>query len=125
MRNLRIIEHDAVAVLQNMIPDNSIKGFHIFFPDPWPKKKHHKRRLIQDDFVALLAAKLQTGGYIYAVTDWENYAEHILSVLDRCPSIQNRYEEYAEPQDWRPNTKFERKGKEKSHLIFELFFTKK
>ena len=122
--NLRIIEHDAVEVLDKMIPPGSVSGFHIFFPDPWPKKKHHKRRLIQDEFVARLADKLKPGGYVYAVTDWENYAEHILDVLNRS-SLQNKYSHYADPQDWRPGTKFERKGREKSHAIYELMFLRK
>ena len=123
LRNLRVIEHDAVEVLDRMIPSDSIEGFHIFFPDPWPKKKHHKRRLIQDEFVAKLTEKLKPGGYLYAVTDWENYAEHMLDVLNRS-SLKNRYSAYAEPQDWRPGTKFERKGKEKSHSIYELMYMK-
>ncbi len=119
--NLRIIEHDAVEVLDHMIPDGSIGGFHIFFPDPWPKKKHHKRRLIQSGFVSKLEKKLVPGGYLYAATDWENYAEHILEVLSES-SLKNKYESYAEPQSWRPGTKFERKGREKSHKIYELMF---
>ena len=123
IRNLRIIEHDAVEVLDKMIPDGSVKGFHIFFPDPWPKKKHHKRRLIQDGFVEKLAQKLQVDGYLYAVTDWDNYAEHILGVLTKS-CLKNRYNGFAEAQDWRPGTKFERKGKEKSHAIYELLFEK-
>ncbi len=123
LRNLRVIEHDAVEVLDRMIPSDSIAGFHIFFPDPWPKKKHHKRRLIQDEFVGRLTEKLKPGGYLYAVTDWENYAEHMLDVLNRS-NLNNRYSAYAEPQDWRPGTKFERKGKEKSHSIYELMFIK-
>ena len=121
--NLRIIEHDAVEVLDNMIPDNSISGFHIFFPDPWPKKKHHKRRLIQPGFVSKLEQKLAKDGYLYIATDWENYAEHILNVLSES-HLKNKYDSYADPQSWRPGTKFERKGREKSHKIFELLFVK-
>lgn len=123
IENLWIIEHDAVAVLDKMIPPESINGFHIFFPDPWPKKKHHKRRLIQREFVEKLAGRLARGGYLYCVTDWENYAEHMLAVLEGS-SLKNRYAAYAEPQPWRPGTKFERKGKEKSHSIYELMFIK-
>jgi len=122
--NLMIIEYDAVEVLKKMIPDHSISGFHIFFPDPWPKKKHHKRRIIQKDFVSLLKEKLMSGGYIYAVTDWENYAEHMKLVLDSEIQLKNKYKGFADPQQWRPFTKFERKGKEKSHTIFELLYEK-
>ena len=124
IRNLRVIEHDAVEVLGSMIEDSSIQGFHIFFPDPWPKKKHHKRRIIQPAFVKLLQSKLIKGGYLYAVTDWENYAEHMLSVLEAEEGLTNKYSEFADPQEWRPFTKFERKGKEKSHRIFELLYIK-
>jgi len=124
VQNLRIIEHDAVDVLDRMIPDDSISGFHIFFPDPWPKKKHHKRRLIQSEFVSRLEKKLKSGGYLYAVTDWENYAEHIMDVLTES-SLENRYKHYADSQDWRPGTNFERKGREKLHSIFEMMFIKK
>jgi len=123
--NLRVIEHDAVEVLDRMIPENSISGFHIFFPDPWPKKKHHKRRILQPEFVAKLKDRLKPGGYIYAVTDWENYAEQMLEVLSAEEGLKNRYRDYADPQSWRPGTKFERKGKEKSHKIYELLFDKK
>jgi len=123
--NLKVIEYDAVEVLKNMIPENSISGFHIFFPDPWPKKKHHKRRIIQEDFVNLLTKKLINGGYIYAVTDWENYAEHMKAVFDGEKQLRNRYDGFAEPQQWRPFTKFERKGKAKSHAIYELLYEKK
>ncbi len=121
--NLRIVEHDAVEVLDNMLPDKSINGFHIFFPDPWPKKKHHKRRLIQPGFINKLEKKLAVNGYLYVATDWENYAEHILSVLTES-GLVNRYDGFADPQSWRPGTKFERKGREKSHQIYELLFVR-
>ena len=124
IKNLRVIEHDAVEVLKHMVRDRSISGFHIFFPDPWPKKKHHKRRIIQKEFLELLASKLKTGGYIYAVTDWENYAEHMLEVFRSQSMLKNRYQDFAEPQQWRPFTKFERKGREKSHNIYELLYEK-
>ncbi len=124
IKNLKVIEHDAVEVLKHMIKDDSVGGFHIFFPDPWPKKKHHKRRIIQRDFLELLASKLKKGGYVYAVTDWENYAEHMLETFRSQTVLKNRYEDFAEPQEWRPFTKFERKGKAKSHKIFELLYEK-
>ena len=124
IKNLRVIEHDAVEVLKHMIKDGSIGGFHIFFPDPWPKKKHHKRRIIQKDFLELLASKLKTGGYVYAVTDWEDYAEHMLETFQSQMRLKNRYKDFAEPQEWRPFTKFERKGRAKSHNIYELLYEK-
>ncbi|MDA3956960.1 tRNA (guanosine(46)-N7)-methyltransferase TrmB [Oceanispirochaeta sp.] len=125
IENLKVIEHDAVEVLGQMIQNYSVNGFHIFFPDPWPKKKHHKRRIIQDEFVSLLIDKLVPGGYIYAVTDWEDYAEQMLQVFGNQKLLLSEYENYAEPQKWRPFTKFERKGKEKSHSIFELLYKKR
>jgi tRNA (guanine-N7-)-methyltransferase len=123
--NMKVIEYDAVEVLKCMISDKSVEGFHIFFPDPWPKKKHHKRRIIKPEFVSLLKDKLNKGGYIYVVTDWENYAEQMLTVFDSDKGLMNKYSGFAEPQQWRPFTKFERKGKEKSHKIFELLYIKK
>lgn len=125
IKNLRVIEHDAVEVLKNMIADESVQGFHIFFPDPWPKKKHHKRRIIQPDFVSVLKDKIKKDGYIYAVTDWENYAEQMLTVFEGEKELMNKYSGFADPQEWRPFTKFERKGKEKSHSIYELLYIKK
>lgn len=127
--NITIVRHDAAEVIQEMIPDSWLDGFHIFFPDPWPKKKHHKRRLIQPEFVELLVTKLVTGGYIYAVTDWEDYAEHMLRVLTNTtrlirPEGSVAVEGYSTPQVWRPETKFEAKGLRKNHTIRELYFVK-
>ncbi len=129
LNNVRIVRHDAVEVVRNMIPDGWISGFHVFFPDPWPKKKHHKRRLMQPEFVALLCTKLKIGGYIYAVTDWEEYAEEMRSVLSATHGLSNPNEAatddgYAPPLAWRPGTKFEKKGLDKRHRIRELFFVK-
>ncbi len=123
--NIKLMRFNAVDVLERMIADSSIEGFHIFFPDPWPKKKHHKRRLIQRDFVALLSRKLKKGGYIYAVTDWQEYAEWMLEIFSNEPTLENKYEGFAEPVEWRPETKFERKGLEKDYKINELWFVKK
>ncbi len=125
LENLRIIEHDAVEVLKYMVPDSSIDGFHIFFPDPWPKKKHHKRRLLNTAFVHLLATKLKEGGYIYAVTDWVEYAEQMLEVLVGEELLKNSADTYAEHIPWRPQTKFEAKGIDKSHEIRELWFERR
>jgi len=120
--NIRIIEYDAAAVIEKMIPANSLDAVHIFFPDPWPKKRHHKRRLIQAPFTDSLAGRLKPGGYLYMVTDWEDYAASALSSLASCPSLKNAYEDFAAPQSWRPKTKFEQKGLAKDHKIRELFF---
>lgn len=123
--NIRVIEHDAVEVVDNMLPENSISGIHIFFPDPWPKKRHHKRRLIQVEFLEKILKVVKPGGYIYAVTDWEEYAEHMLEVFNAVDGLENPYDGYATAQDWRPRTKFERKGLDKNHIINEVLFRKK
>ena len=125
LKNLYIIEYDAMEVLQNMFGDNSINGFHIFFPDPWPKKKHHKRRMLQRPRTDLLAKKLSAGGYLYFVTDWLEYAEFALEQLTDTPGLKNKYDGFAEPQLWRNQTKFERKGMAADRVITEIFFKKK
>ena len=122
--NIRLMRFNAVDVLQRMIADSSVQGFHIFFPDPWPKKKHHKRRLIQPDFVSLLSRKLVKGGYIYMVTDWREYAEWSMEIFSQEPLLSDPYGKgvYAPPVPWRPTTKFEKKGLEKDYEISELWF---
>ncbi len=123
--NVKILNHDAAEVFAWMIPGESLDGIHLFFPDPWPKKRHHKRRLLQPPFAGLLARALRKGGYLYVVTDWEDYALEILDVLSRLGPLANRYEEgFASPQDWRPTTTFERKGRAGNRAIRELYFTK-
>lgn len=124
LSNLYIVEHDAIEVLEKMIPDNSVASFHIFFPDPWPKKKHHKRRLVQRPRTDLLARKLSPGGYIYMATDWEPYAEFALEELTATVGLKNKYSGYAPHQEWRPETKFENKGLKAERKICELFFEK-
>lgn len=124
LKNLYIIEYDALEVLKNMIPDSSISGFHIFFPDPWPKKRHHKRRLIQHPRTDLIASKLSKSGYLYFVTDWKEYAEFALEQLNNTPKIKNKYNGFAEKQTWRPETKFEKKGLNAEREITELMFIK-
>lgn len=125
LKNLKIIEYDAVKVLKHMIQPEGIDGVHIFFPDPWQKKKHHKRRLIQPGFVSLLCDRLSSDGYIYAVTDWEHYAWQMLEVLSGEKRLVNTSEKgFSEPLGWRPETKFEQKGLQKAHEIHELYFTK-
>lgn len=125
LKNLKVIEYDAVEIFKHMIPDNSLTGVHIFFPDPWPKKRHHKRRLIKEEFITLITKKLKPAGYIYIVTDWEDYAEQILEVMNNVPSVKNKYPAFAEKQPDRPTTKFEKKGLDKKHKIKEIYFIKK
>lgn len=124
IENIRIIEHDASNVFEKMIPPCSFDGIHIFFPDPWPKKKHRKRRLVQRPFTQTLAAALKKDGYFYMVTDWEDYALHALEELTATEGFCNSCEGFAPAQSWRPATKFERKGLAKNHIIRELLFVK-
>lgn len=120
--NIRIIRHDALEVLQHMIPDESLQAVHIFFPDPWPKKRHHKRRLLQEDPVRRLAEKLHPGGYFYFVSDWEDYAQQVLDICTRETLLQNPYSDYAPAQGWRPKTRFQQKGEDEGRHIFEIYF---
>ena len=122
LENIYIVEYDALEVLEKMIPDGSVSGFHIFFPDPWPKKKHHKRRLVQRPNTDLITKKLVLGGYLYMATDWEPYAEFALEQLEQTPGLKNKYQGFAPHQEWRPETRFEEKGLDKNHVIRELFF---
>lgn len=124
LKNLYIIEHDALEVLDNMIGDGSVNGFHIFFPDPWQKKKHHKRRMVKRPNTDLFSRKLCAGGYIYFVTDWREYADFALEELENTDGIRNRFKAFAEGIDWRPETKFERKGLDADREIKELYFEK-
>lgn len=124
LKNLFIIEHDALEILDSMIPDNSLSGFHIFFPDPWPKKKHHKRRMLQRPRTELLAKKLAPNGYLYFATDWQEYAESALEELNLTEGLKNKYDGFAPHQEWRPRTKFEQKGLDAGRDIFELYFQK-
>lgn len=124
LNNIRIIQHDAVEVLENMIAPESLDGVHVFFPDPWHKARHHKRRLIQPAFVAQLAARLKPGGYLHCATDWENYAEQMLEVLSAEPTLANTADGYAPRPDYRPVTKFERRGLRLGHGVWDLVFRK-
>jgi tRNA (guanine-N7-)-methyltransferase len=123
--NVRIIQHDAVEVLERMVPDESLDGAHIFFPDPWPKKRHHKRRLIQPPLVALLASKLKPGGYVHAATDWEEYAQQILHVFGTEPLLENTAEDYAPRPEYRPLTKVEQRGLRLGHGVWDVVFRKR
>lgn len=122
INNIRIIQHDAVEVLKTMIPHNSLAGIHIFFPDPWHKKRHHKRRLIQAELVELLVSRLANTGYIHCATDWANYAENILKVLSANSQLKNMAIDYCQKPDYRPLTKFEERGLKLGHQIFDLIF---
>jgi tRNA (guanine-N7-)-methyltransferase len=123
--NLRIVQHDAVEVLRHMIPAASLDGVHIFFPDPWHKKRHHKRRLIQPPLVELLASRLKPGGRLHCATDWEDYAQQMLEVLSACPLLQNSADGYAPRPDYRPLTKFEARGQRLGHGVWDLVFTRR
>lgn len=120
--NTRIIQHDAVEVLNHMIAPGALDGVHIYFPDPWPKKRHHKRRLIQPPLVALLVSRLKPGGYIHLATDWQEYAEWMLEVLRGEPQLKNTAADYAPKPEYRPETKFERRGINLGHGVWDLVF---
>ena len=125
IKNIRIAEADAKEFIASSTQDESVSAFHIFFPDPWQKKRHHKRRLMMRPFTDLLSSKLVKDGYIYMVTDWEDYGDFALSELGETPGLENRYDGFAERQSWRPITEFENKGLKKNHEIRELYFTRK
>jgi tRNA (guanine-N7-)-methyltransferase len=125
LANVRVIQHDAVEVLEHMIPPASLDGVHLFFPDPWPKKRHHKRRLVQAPFARLLAARLKPGGYVHAATDWEDYAHQILAVLTAEPALENTAEGFAPHPESRPQTKFERRGVGLGHRVWDVVFRRR
>jgi tRNA (guanine-N7-)-methyltransferase len=122
LSNIRIIQHDAVEVLQHMIADGALDGVHIFFPDPWHKARHKKRRLIQPPLVAMLAQKLKPGAYLHVATDWQDYAEQVLAVLSADPRLRNTARDYAPRPAHRPLTKFEQRGLRLGHGVWDLLF---
>jgi len=122
LANLRIVQHDAVEVVEHMLAPGSLAGVHVFFPDPWHKKRHHKRRLIQPPFVALLASRLAPGGYLHCATDWQPYAEKMLEVLAGEPLLENTAQAYAPRPAYRPLTKFENRGLRLGHGVWDLVF---
>jgi len=122
LSNIRILQHDAVEVIDHMLPLQSLDGVHIFFPDPWHKTKHNKRRLIQPTLVAKLAARLKIGGYFHCATDWEPYAQQMLEVLSAEPLLKNSADGYAPKPDYRPLTKFENRGLKLGHGVWDLVF---
>jgi len=125
LNNIRIMQHDAVEVLRDMIADNTLDGVHIFFPDPWHKARHNKRRLIQAPFIAQLVQKIKPGGYIHVATDWQDYAEQVLRVLSGEPLLENTAADYAPRPDYRPLTKFEQRGLRLGHGVWDLVFRRK
>lgn len=120
--NIRILQHDAVEIVRDMIAPDSLDGVHIYFPDPWPKKRHHKRRLIQPPFIKLLSSRLRPGGYIHCATDWEHYAEQMLEVLSAEPLLKNTADSFAPRPEYRPVTKFEARGLRLGHGVWDLIF---
>ncbi len=124
LENVRVMRHDAVDVVEHMIAPGTLDGVHIFFPDPWPKARHHKRRLIQPAFAELLASRLKSGGTLHLATDWEDYAIQMLSVLRAVPALRNTVADYAPRPDYRPLTKFEQRGLRLGHGVWDLVFRK-
>ena len=122
LRNIRIVRDDAVKVLQDMIPAGTLSGAHVFFPDPWHKLRHHKRRLIQAPLVKLLASRLVAGGYLHCATDWEPYAQQMLEVLGAEPQLRNTAEGFAPKPHYRPLTKFENRGIKLGHGVWDVVF---
>jgi tRNA (guanine-N7-)-methyltransferase len=125
LANVRIVQHDAVDVVAHMIPHASLAAVHVFFPDPWPKKRHHKRRLLQRPFVHELALRLEPGGRLHVATDWEDYADEILAALATEPRLENTGAGYAERPAYRPVTKFERRGQGLGHAVRDLVFRRR
>ncbi|XOV79549.1 MAG: tRNA (guanosine(46)-N7)-methyltransferase TrmB [Aestuariibacter sp.] len=126
LNNLKVMDHDAVEVLKNTIPDNSLSRVQLYFPDPWHKKRHHKRRIVQPEFVQLLRQKLKVDGLFHMATDWENYAEHMLEVMQSQEGYENTSDnnQYVPRPDFRPLTKFEQRGHRLGHGVWDLIYRK-
>lgn len=126
LKNVRVINADASEVLEQQLPDACLDAIYIFFPDPWPKQKHRKRRLIQANFVALLARKLRNDGVLHLATDWEDYAQQMLKVIELNPVLQNQAGagQFSARPEWRPLTKYEQRGHRKGHIVRDLLFQK-
>ncbi len=125
LTNLRVMQHDATEVVRDMIAPDSLAGVHVFFPDPWPKKRHHKRRILQPAFVSELAKRLAPGAYLHCATDWEEYAVHMLAVLGAESLLENTSSDYAPRPDYRPLTKFEVRGMRLGHGVWDLIFRRR
>jgi tRNA (guanine-N7-)-methyltransferase len=124
IETLRLLRGDAVVLLQQHIPAGSLHGVRIFYPDPWPKKKHHKRRLVQPEFMALVASRLEPGGRVHLATDWAEYADQMLEVCSAEPLLRNEYESWAPRPSWRPRTKFESRAEEAGRVSRDLIFVR-
>jgi len=124
LTNVRVFNHDAIEVLEQCIPKNSLAGLYLFFPDPWHKKRHHKRRILQPAFAQSIAQHLKVGGHFHMATDWENYAEHMMEVMSTAPNYRNTAGEnaYTPRPDYRPLTKFEQRGQRLGHGVWDLIF---
>ncbi len=125
LTNIRILPHDAVQVIDHMLAPQSLAGVHIFFPDPWHKKRHSKRRLVQAELIARLAQRLRPGGYIHCATDWEPYAQQMLAVLGAEPLLANTADGFAPKPHYRPLTKFENRGLKLGHGVWDLVFNRR
>lgn len=125
LTNVRVIRHDAAEVVDSMIAPAALAGVHVYFPDPWPKKRHHKRRLMKPHFVRELAVRLIPGGYLHAATDWEDYAREMLETFAAEPLLENTADGFAPRPSWRPQTKFERRGMTLGHAVFDLVFRRR
>jgi len=125
LANVRVIRHDAVEVVARMIPPRSLAGIHVFFPDPWPKKRHHKRRLLKQAFLHELALRLAPGGYLHVATDWQDYAQEILAALAAEPLLENTAQGFAARPDYRPLTKFEARGLKLGHGVWDVIFRRR
>ncbi|MEY4207893.1 MAG: tRNA ((46)-N7)-methyltransferase TrmB [Pseudomonadota bacterium] len=123
--NLRLIQHDAVEVVKHMLAPDSLAGVHVFFPDPWHKARHNKRRLIQSPFVQLLVSRISPGGYLHCATDWEDYAVQMLEVLNAEQQLKNTADGFSPRPDYRPLTKFENRGIQLGHGVWDLVFTRR
>ena len=126
LHNVRIVQHDAMEVLQHMIADESLDRVLLFFPDPWRKKRHFKRRIVQTEFIELVADKLKTGGVLHCATDWQDYAQWMLEKLNDCDRLKNLSDQgdYSPRPDWRTNTRFEQRGERLGHAVFDLLYTR-
>ncbi len=124
LSNLRSYCDDAVDILTLCIPDHSLSRVQLYFPDPWHKKKHHKRRIVQPEWVALVRGKLKEGGTLHMATDWEDYAQHMMTVMNQAPGFRNLAGtgQFSERPAWRPETKFERRGERLGHGVWDLLF---
>jgi len=125
LTNVRVVQRDAVEVVEHMIAPGALAGVHVFFPDPWPKKRHHKRRLLQPTFAHALATRLAPGGYLHVATDWEDYASSVLATLDAEPLLENAARDYAPRPAYRPPTKFERRGIRLGHGVWDIVFRRR